>query len=161
MRDGVVGEFTVAENLVLVDHNAEPYCRRGVLRMRNIAERAVTLVERFNVKTPTIDTITRSLSGGNIQKLILARELSAEPTVLVASQPTRGVDIGAAEYIHRRLIEERDRGTAILVISEDLDEVLTLADQVAIMFEGRLMAVRDRTAVRVEEIGLLMAGSGA
>lgn len=129
--------------------------------MRNIAERAVTLVERFNVKTPTIDTTTRSLSGGNIQKLILARELSAEPTVLVASQPTRGVDIGAAEYIHRRLVEERDRGTAILVISEDLDEILTLADQVAVMFEGRLMAVRDRTAVRVEEIGLLMAGSGA
>jgi len=161
MRDGVVGDFTVAENLVLIDHNAEPYCRRGVLRMRNIAERAVTLVERFNVKTPTIDTTTRSLSGGNIQKLILARELSAEPTVLVASQPTRGVDIGAAEYIHRRLVEERDRGTAILVISEDLDEILTLADQVAVMFEGRLMAVRDRTAVRVEEIGLLMAGSGA
>ena len=161
MRDGVVGDFTVAENLVLIDHNAEPYCRRGVLRMRNIAERAVTLVERFNVKTPTIDTTTRSLSGGNIQKLILARELSAEPSVLVASQPTRGVDIGAAEYIHRRLVEERDRGTAILVISEDLDEILTLADQVAVMFEGRLMAVRDRTAVRVEEIGLLMAGSGA
>jgi len=113
------------------------------------------------VKTPTIDTTTRSLSGGNIQKLILARELSAEPTVLVASQPTRGVDIGAAEYIHRRLVEERDRGTAILVISEDLDEILTLADQVAVMFEGRLMAVRDRAAVRVEEIGLLMAGSGA
>ena len=161
MRDGVVGEFTVAENLVLVDHNAEPYCRRGVLRMRNIAERAVTLVERFNVKTPTIDTTTRSLSGGNIQKLILARELSAEPSVLVASQPTRGVDIGAAEYIHRRLVEERDRGTAILVISEDLDEILTLADRVAVMFEGRLMAVRDRAGVRVEEIGLLMAGSGA
>ncbi|MEE2767656.1 MAG: ABC transporter ATP-binding protein [Actinomycetota bacterium] len=158
MRDGVVGEFTVAENLILVDYNSEPYCRRGALHLRKIAERASTLIDRFNVKTPTIETTTQSLSGGNIQKLIMARELSTRPTVLVASQPTRGVDIGAAEYIHRRLVEERDNGTAILVISEDLDEILALADRIAVMFEGRLMGILNRENISVAHVGLLMAG---
>jgi simple sugar transport system ATP-binding protein len=126
--------------------------------LRKIAERASTLIDRFNVKTPTIETTTQSLSGGNIQKLIMARELSTRPTVLVASQPTRGVDIGAAEYIHRRLVEERENGTAILVISEDLDEILALADRVAVMFEGRLMGILNRENINVAEVGLLMAG---
>ena len=148
----------MAENLILVDYNSEPYCRRGVLHLRRIAERASNLIDRFNVKTPTIETTTQSLSGGNIQKLIMARELSTRPTVLVASQPTRGVDIGAAEYIHRRLVEERDNGTAILVISEDLDEILALADRVAVMFEGRLMGILNRENINVAEVGLLMAG---
>lgn len=102
-----------------------------------------------------------TLSGGNIQKLILARELSGSPGVLLAAQPTRGVDIGAAEYIHRQLIEERSRGTAILVISEDLDEVMIIADRIAVMFEGRLIGILDREDVTVEQVGLLMAGSVA
>jgi simple sugar transport system ATP-binding protein len=113
------------------------------------------------VKTPSLSTPTRNLSGGNIQKLILARELSGSPGVLLAAQPTRGVDIGAAEYIHRQLIEERSRGTAILVISEDLDEVMIIADRIAVMFEGRLMGILDREDVTVEQVGLLMAGSVA
>jgi simple sugar transport system ATP-binding protein len=159
MRDGVVGEFSVAENLILVAHDREPFSRRGMLRLGVIAERCRDLVERFAVKTPSLETTTANLSGGNIQKLILARELSGQPRVLVAAQPTRGVDIGAAEYIHRRLIEARTSGNAILVISEDLDEVLALSDRVAVMFEGRMVAVLDVAEATVERIGLLMAGS--
>jgi simple sugar transport system ATP-binding protein len=113
------------------------------------------------VKTPTLDTPAGNLSGGNIQKLILAREPSSEPGVLLASQPTRGVDIGAAEYIHRRLIEERGRGAAVLVISEDLDEVLALSDRIAVMSEGRVLAVMDRDEATIQRVGLLMAGSEA
>ena len=161
MRDGVVGEFTVAENLILVDHDREPYCRRGLLRLGAIAEACRDLVARFTVKTPSLETTTANLSGGNIQKLILARELSGGPRVLVAAQPTRGVDIGAAEYIHRRLIDERSAGTAVLVVSEDLDEVLALSDRVAVMFEGRIVAVMDVADATVERLGLLMAGSGS
>ncbi|MEC8999983.1 MAG: ABC transporter ATP-binding protein [Actinomycetota bacterium] len=159
MRDGVVGEFTVAENLILVDHDREPYCRRGILRLGVIAEACRDLVSRFTVKTPSLETTTSNLSGGNIQKLILARELSGRPKVLVASQPTRGVDIGAAEYIHRRLIDERSSGTAVLVVSEDLDEVLALSDRVAVMFEGRIVELLDVADATVERLGLLMAGS--
>ena len=161
MRDGVVGDFTVAENLMLVDHDREPFCRRGVLRLRTISRHCGDLVGRFDVKTPSLSTPTRNLSGGNIQKLILARELSGSPGVLLAAQPTRGVDIGAAEYIHRQLIEERSRGTAVLVISEDLDEVMIIADRIAVMFEGRLIGILDREDVTVEQVGLLMAGSVA
>ncbi len=159
LRDGVVGEFSVGENLILVAHDREPFSRRGMLRRGVIAERCRDLVERFAVKTPSLETTTANLSGGNIQKLILARELSGQPKVLVAAQPTRGVDIGAAEYIHRRLIEERTSGNAILVISEDLDEVLALSDRVAVMFEGRMVAVLNVAEATVERIGLLMAGS--
>ena len=161
MRDGVVAEFSVAENLILVDHDRPPFCRRGLLRLGAIADHCRDLVERFMVKTPTLDTPAGNLSGGNIQKLILARELSSEPGVLLASQPTRGVDIGAAEYIHRRLIEERGRGAAVLVISEDLDEVLALSDRIAVMSEGRILAVMDRDEATIQRVGLLMAGSEA
>ncbi len=158
MRDGAVGEFTVAENLMLVHHDSPEYSSRGLLRMGALRDHARDLVERFAVKTPSLDTATRSLSGGNIQKLVMARELSSEPAVLVAAQPTRGVDIGAAEYIHERLVDQRDHGTAILVISEDLDEVLALADRVAVMFEGRIVDIVSRDDCTVEGLGLLMAG---
>ena len=158
MREGAIADFSVSENLVLTDHDNDEFSARGVLKLGAIRKHAATLVKEYDVKTPSIDTTTGSLSGGNIQKVIMARELSGDPAVLVASQPTRGVDIGAAEYIHRRLIEQRDLGTAILVISEDLDEVLGLADRVAVMFEGKIVAVRDRSECNIEELGLLMAG---
>ncbi len=123
MRDGVVPEFSVAENLLLIDNSAPQFSRWGFLRSRAIRRHSEELVAEFDVKTPSLDTPARNLSGGNIQKLILARELSARPRVLLASQPTRGVDVGAGHYIHTRLIEQRDAGTAILIVSEDLDEV--------------------------------------
>jgi simple sugar transport system ATP-binding protein len=162
MRDGVIGEFTVTENLMLVDHAKAPYLRgRWFMRFGAIRERCRRLVDEYAVKTPRLDTPTRNLSGGNIQKLILARELSQTPSVLLACQPTRGVDIGASEYIHARLVEQRGHGVAIVVVSEDLDEVLALSDRIAVMYEGRVVAVVDAASAVREELGLLMAGSGA
>ena len=159
MLHGAVAEFSVSENLMLLNHDSKEYSQWGFLKLPALRERAGRLVKHYDVKTPSIDTPTSALSGGNIQKLIMARELSAEPAVLLAAQPTRGVDIGAAEYIHERLIAQRERGTAVLVVSEDLDEVMALADRVAVMFEGRIVAVIDRSESTVEDLGLLMAGA--
>ena len=158
MRDGVIKEFSVAENLILQDHGDAPYSRNTFLDFNAIETRSAELVETFNVKTPTLDTPLKNLSGGNIQKLILARELSRQPQVLIASQPTRGVDIGATEYIHRRLLSQREAGTAILLISEDLDEIRALSDRVAVIYEGAIVGVVDGRTAAAEEIGLMMAG---
>jgi simple sugar transport system ATP-binding protein len=158
MRDGAIAEFTVSENLVLVDHGAAEFTSRGMLDFGSIREHSQKLVDDFAVKTPGIDTPTSSLSGGNIQKVILARELSASPTVLLACQPTRGVDIGAAEYIHTRLIQQRSLGTATILISEDLDEVMGLADRIAVMYEGEIVAIVPSEEATRDRIGLLMAG---
>ena len=158
MRDGAIGDFTVAENLILINHDRPPISNRGLLDLGAMERIGADLIKRFTVKTPSLDTPTSSLSGGNIQKLIIARELSSEPQVLVASQPTRGVDIGAAEYIHSVLMGQRADGVAILLISEDLDEVMALSDRIAVMFEGRIMGVMDRDEATVERLGLLMAG---
>lgn len=159
MRDGAIGNFSISENLILLEHNEDKFCNRaGILRFAKIKEHCNRLVEEFKVKTPNLDTPTKHLSGGNIQKLILARELSSNPSVLIASQPTRGVDIGAAEYIHQRLSEQRAHGTATVVISEDLDEILALSDRIAVMYEGQIMGIVDRQEASREEIGLMMAG---
>jgi len=158
MRDGIVPGFTVAENLLLIDNAAPAYSRFGFLRNRVIRRHCDELVDAFDVKTPDLDTPAHNLSGGNIQKLILARELSGEPRVLLVAQPIRGVDVGAARYIHERLLTQRDRGTAVLVISEDLDEVLSISDRVLVMYEGQVIAEADpRTSTR-EALGLMMAG---
>ncbi len=161
MRDGAVGEFTVAENLMLVDYVHDPYTRHGLLNRNAIAERCERLVEGYNVKTPTIETHVRSLSGGNIQKVVIAREFSCSAKVLVVAQPTRGVDIGAAEYIHERLLEQHANGAAILVISEDLDEVMQLSDRIIVLLEGRIMGEVTRADATVNELGLLMSGVAA
>jgi len=158
MRDGAIGEFTVSENLILVDHASDEYSSRGLFRFGEIETHCDQLVADYAVKTPSLETPTSSLSGGNIQKLILARELASEPGVLIASQPTRGVDIGAAEYIHSRLVDGRSRGMATLVISEDLDEVMGLADRIAVMFDGKVMDVVETSETTKEQLGLLMAG---
>jgi ABC-type uncharacterized transport system ATPase subunit len=159
MRDGVVADFTVAENLLLIDSDSPDFSRGGFLRDRVIRRHCRQLVEDYDVKTPRLETPVRNLSGGNIQKLILARELSRGPRVLLAAQPTRGVDVGAARYIHERLRGQRDAGTAIVVISEDLDEVLSLSDRILVMYEGTIIAEADpRTSTR-EALGLMMAGS--
>jgi len=159
MLHGAVAEFSVSENMMLLNHDSQEFSRLGFLKLPALRERAGRLVKHYDVKTPSIDTATSALSGGNIQKLIMARELSSEPAVLLAAQPTRGVDIGAAEYIHERLIAQREQGTAVLVVSEDLDEVMALADRVAVMFEGWIVAVIDRSDCTVEDLGLLMAGA--
>ncbi len=158
MRDGAIAEFTVAENLMLLDFDQPPYARRGLLDFRAIGERCRNLVARYSVKTPTLETPTRHLSGGNIQKLVIAREFSSGARVLVVAQPTRGVDIGAAEYIHEQLLAQRSEMAAILLISEDLDEVRQLADRIIVMFEGRVMGELTRQEAELEMIGLLMSG---
>ena len=158
MRDGAIREFSVQENVFLHDH-ASPRFSRGIfLDFRRMTAFASELVTRFSVKTPTLDTPIKNLSGGNIQKLIMARELSRKPIVLIAAQPTRGVDIGATEYIHSQLLQQREAGTAVFLISEDLDEIRTLSDRIAVMYEGRIMGVVNRDQATVDQIGLLMAG---
>lgn len=154
----MIQEFTVAENMVLRDHQEEPFSRRGILFLRVIAEYADRLIKAFQIKTPSRDTMVKSLSGGNIQKAVVARELSREPRVLIAAQPTRGVDIGATEYIHKLLLEQRQNGLAILLISEDLDEVMGLSDRIAVIYEGQIMGVVDAAEATPEQLGLLMAG---
>ena len=158
MRDGMIREFSVAENLILREHGRPPYARSGFFNFSAIARRSRELVRTFNVKTPSLETPAKSLSGGNIQKLILARELSRRPRVLVASQPTRGLDIGAAEYVHQTLLAQREAGTATLLISEDLDEILALSDRIAVIYEGRIMGELARGEATAEKLGLMMAG---
>jgi ABC-type uncharacterized transport system ATPase subunit len=161
MRDGVIRDFSVEENLILQDHAGEPYANGIFMNFGNIAERADELIQAFDIRTPNRDTPLKNLSGGNIQKMILARELSRQPRVLVAAQPTRGVDISATEYIHRRLIQQRAEGTATLLISEDLDEIRNLSDRIAVMYEGQIVGVAERDQATVEQLGLMMAGAGA
>lgn len=158
MRDGVIREFSILENAILRENDKEPFARRGFLNFPVITEHAGELVKKFNVKTPSLDTPAKNLSGGNIQKLILARELSRKPGVLIASQPTRGLDIGATEYIHNRLMEQRAEGTATLLISEDLDEIIALSDRIAVIYEGQIMGVIERQDATLKNLGLLMAG---
>ena len=158
MRDGAIKDFTVAENAILHDHGSAPYTKNAFLDFGAIESRTSELIEAFNVKTPSQTTPLKNLSGGNIQKLILARELSSGPNVLLASQPTRGVDIGATEYIHQRLLDQRAEGTAILLVSEDLDEILALSDRIGVMYEGEIVGIVDREDATVEQLGLMMAG---
>jgi simple sugar transport system ATP-binding protein len=158
MRDGAIREFSVQENVFLHEHASPKFTRGVFLDFARMAAHARGLINEFAVKTPGLDTPIKNLSGGNIQKLIMARELSRQPKILIAAQPTRGVDIGATEYIHQRLMEQRANGTAILLISEDLDEIRSLSDRIAVIYEGRIMGVVERGQATVEEIGLMMAG---
>jgi len=158
MRDGAIREFSVQENVFLHDHASPKFTRGIFLDFPRMGTFASELVQKFNVKTPGLNTPIKNLSGGNIQKLIMARELSRKPKVLIAAQPTRGVDIGATEYIHQRLLQQREEGTAILLISEDLDEIRVLSDRIAVIYEGNIMGIVDRNQATVEQIGLMMAG---
>ena len=158
MRDGMIKEFTISENIVLREHHVSPYAERGFLMLKIIARHADNLIDRFRVKTPSRETKAGSLSGGNIQKVVLARELSRKPRVLIAAQPTRGLDVGATEYVHAQLIEQRRDGTAIMMISEDLDEVIAMSDRIAVLHEGKIMDIVSREEATPEKLGLLMAG---
>ncbi len=158
MRDGAIREFSVQENLFLRDHAAPEFTHGIFLDFGKMSARTREVIKAYSVKTPGLDTPIKNLSGGNIQKLIMARELSRRPKLLIAAQPTRGVDIGATEYIHQRLLEQRTAGTAILLISEDLDETRTLSDRIAVMYEGQIIGIVGRDQATVEQIGLMMAG---
>ncbi|GJM40952.1 MAG: sugar ABC transporter ATP-binding protein [Ardenticatenaceae bacterium] len=158
MHDGVVKDFSVAENMILQDHIRHPYSKGIFLDFKYIAQHAGELIKNFRVKTPTQETPTKNLSGGNIQKLILARELARNPRLLIAAQPTRGVDIGATEYIHNQLLKQRGEGLATLLISEDLDEVKALSDRIVVLYGGEIMGIVNNDDVTTEELGLMMAG---
>lgn len=158
MREGAIRDFSVSDNFVLEDHNRPPYARGIFLDFKEIKAKTQAAVDAYSVKTPGLDTPLKNLSGGNIQKLILARELARKPRLLIAAQPTRGVDIGASEYIHHRLLQQREAGMATLLISEDLDEIRALCDRIAVIYEGKIVAIVDNEATTLEQLGLWMAG---
>jgi simple sugar transport system ATP-binding protein len=161
MGTGVSPSLSIAENLVLKSHRRAPISFQGILRRGRIRANAQALMTRFAVSAPGPDTPTRVLSGGNVQKVVLARELSSGPLVIVAANPTRGLDVGATESVRALLIEAASKGVGILLISEDLDEILLLADRIAVIYGGRIVGVVNRTEADIQEIGLMMAGSSA
>jgi simple sugar transport system ATP-binding protein len=158
LHDGLVGSFSVAENLVLDLFERPPYGRRLSLDLQAIEENARTRVEEFDVRTQSVHAPASTLSGGNQQKVVLAREMSRPLRLLVVSQPTRGVDVGSMEFVHKRLVAERDNGAAVVLVSTELDEVLGLADRIAVMYRGRIIG-EVPSGTSADEVGLLMAGS--
>ena len=158
-RMGVVLELSVADNLVLDDYDRAPFARWLVRQFDAIKEYAARLIKTFDIRVQSPDQPVSSLSGGNQQKLVVARQLGTLPKVLIASQPTRGVDVGSIEFIHRQIVTERDRGLAVLLVSSELDEILSLADRIAVMYRGRVVAVIDAKDADRERVGLLMAGA--
>ena len=157
-RDGLVLSFPVADNLVLNTYYVKPFARVVVLNQQKILAEAEQRVREFDVRTPSVLTPVSNLSGGNQQKVIVAREFSRPIKLLIASQPTRGLDVGSIEYIHGRIIEKRDEGTAVLLVSPELDEVMSLSDRIAVMYEGEIVDIVPAKEATREQIGLLMAG---
>ncbi len=159
IAQGLIMDFTVEENLVLGFHRREPYARSGtVVNQKAIRNFAKESIEEFDIATPSPKQVSKKLSGGNLQKLILAREFSRETKFLIASQPTRGLDVGSTEYVRRKILEQKRKGAGVLLISEDLDEVLNLSDRIAVIFKGELMDIIDANDANIEQLGLLMAG---
>jgi len=155
--DGLVGAFSVAENLILDTYDRAPYSSGINLHLAAVRENAAARIEEFDIRTGSAATPAGTLSGGNQQKVILAREVGREHKVLIASQPTRGLDVGSIEFVHRRIIEQRDHGVAVLIVSSELDEIYALADRIAVMYEGKITGFRDPD-VPAAELGRLMAG---
>jgi ABC-type uncharacterized transport system ATPase subunit len=157
---GLVGSFTLAENFVLKSSRTSPFSRAGWMARREIRRFARERIDAFDVRPPNSEASASSLSGGNQQKVIVARELAGEPTVLIANQPTRGVDVGAIEFIHAQLLEQRARGAAIVLISLELDEIHQLADRIIVLYDGRVVGEVDAADATDEQLGLWMAGRG-
>lgn len=153
---GVVGELTVAENLAL--ESLSDFVKRGVLDRNKIQEHAKKLIKEYQIKASPDDRM-RTLSGGSMQKVVMARALSREPCCLLAAQPTRGLDVGATEYVRSKLLEQRDQGAAVLLVSEDLDEIMELSDRIAVMYEGKIMGVLSASEANEEVLGLMMSGA--
>ena len=156
--EGLVLAFTVADNFILGKQDHAPFSKRGVLDDDAIRSNGDRLAKEFDVRPPNARAIVGNLSGGNQQKVVLGRELSEQPKLIVISQPTRGLDIGSTEYVWERLLEQRARGCAVLLVSSELDEIRALSDRIAVMFEGRLVATLPAAEATEERLGLLMAG---
>ncbi|WP_227938765.1 ABC transporter ATP-binding protein [Alkalihalobacillus deserti] len=157
-KHGLVLDFTIGENIVLQTYYHKPYSKNGILNHNEIYKKARTLIDDYDVRTPSEYTLARSLSGGNQQKAIIAREVDRSPDFLIAAQPTRGLDVGAIESIHRRLVMERDKGRAVLLMSLELDEILNVSDRIAVIYEGEIVGIVDADQTNERELGLLMAG---
>jgi simple sugar transport system ATP-binding protein len=158
---GIVPSLSVAENLVLRQYRYKPFCKGELLDWEAITTFADKSIKDYEVATPSRETLTRLLSGGNVQKLILARELSGQPKLVVAAHPTYGLDVSATALTHELLLKQREHGAGVLLVSEDLDELFKLSDRIAVMFAGQVVAVVNAEQANREELGLLMAGSGA
>ena len=157
---GLVLEYSMAYNLVLQTYFTDRFQKRGFLKRNSINEYAKTLIEKFDIRSGQGPlTTTRSMSGGNQQKVILAREIDKEPSIMIAVQPARGLDVGATEFIHKQLVEQRDSGKAVLLISLELEEVMNLSDRILVIYEGEIVGELDPKKITVQELGLYMAGS--
>lgn len=157
-RHGLVLPMKLEENMSLQQYYQEPFSKNGFLKHGKIKEYAKKLIKEFDVRTQSEESTAASLSGGNQQKAIIAREISRDPALLIAAQPTRGLDVGAIEYIHKRLIEQRDNGKAVLLMSYELDEVMNVSDRIAVMYDGKIIAIVNADETTENELGLLMAG---
>ncbi|MBW2094632.1 MAG: ABC transporter ATP-binding protein [Deltaproteobacteria bacterium] len=158
MDTGLLMDLSVEENMILEDHVSADFQTYGFIKSKKIHQYTDELIRAYNISTAGRDAVTKSLSGGNLQKVMLARELAGNPTVVIAAQPTRGLDVGAMEYIHQRLLQERERGAGILLISEDLDEIFSLSDRIAVIYEGKIMGEAVAENISREQIGLWMSG---
>lgn len=157
-KHGLILDYSIRDNMVLQTYYKEPFSKRGLMNYKAVAEKAKELIEKFDVRTPSIDVPARALSGGNQQKAIIAREVDRSPDLLIAAQPTRGLDVGAIEFIHEQLIKEREKGRAVLLISFELDEILHVSDRIAVLYEGKIVGIRDPKETTEQELGFLMAG---
>ncbi|MDO7907430.1 ABC transporter ATP-binding protein [Paenibacillus sp. JX-17] len=160
-KHGLVLDFSMSENIVLETYYKQPYSKNGFLNYKAIDEQAARLIEQFDVRTPSIHTKARSLSGGNQQKAIIAREIDKNPDLLIAAQPTRGLDVGAIEFVQKQLIAQRDQGKAVILISFELDEILNVSDRIAVIYEGKIVGEVLPEETNDQELGLMMAGSTA
>ena len=159
-KHGLILEYNLAYNLVLQSYFTDEFQRIGFLKHKSINEYADELIEKFDIRSGQgRKTIVRSMSGGNQQKAIVAREIDRDPNILVAVQPTRGLDVGAIEYIHKQLVKQRDEGKAVLLISLELDEVLNVSDRVLVIYEGEIVADLDPATTTEQELGLYMSGA--
>jgi simple sugar transport system ATP-binding protein len=157
-KHGLVSNYSIADNLVLNQFDQAPFAKGWIRDLNEIAKNAIATVAKFDIRTPSAFNTAGSLSGGNKQKVVVARELSEELPVLVAAQPTRGVDVGSIEFIHNQLISARDKGAAVLLVSAELDEILSLSDRIAVMSDGKIVAIVDSKDADRNYIGRLMAG---
>jgi len=155
---GLMMDLSVEENLILESHTAGEFQRYGLIKSARVRQFSDDMIAAYGIKTAGRDAVAKSLSGGNLQKIMLARELAGQPAVIVAAQPTRGLDVGAMEYIHQRILQERERGAGVLLISEDLDEVFNLSDRIVVLYEGEVMGETSRRDASREQVGLWMSG---
>lgn len=157
-RRGLVLDFTVSENMILENYYKEPFSKKGILNHKEITEFSKKLIEKFDIRPREHSYLAGELSGGNQQKVIIAREITNDPDVLIAAQPTRGLDVGAIEYVHEYLVDQRDKNKAVLLVSFELDEVINLSDRIAVIYEGKIVDILDAKDADERKLGYLMAG---